>query len=191
MLNKILVAVDFSETSQAVFNSALSLAKTTGAELMIMHVLGENEPGFPVIPSYTYYPVLDDYDYNLYRKRYEDYQQKGIKFLQQRDREAKAAGIHSEFIQLTGNPGRSICELANTWSADLILVGSRGLKGIKEMFLGSVSNYVTHHAPCSVLIVRTDADSVSYTVDPLYEEETETDSKQALKDTASRLKQRL
>ncbi|MEL7079680.1 MAG: universal stress protein, partial [Cyanobacteria bacterium J06582_2] len=68
MINKILVAVDYSETSESVFNSAVSLAKTTGACLMIMHVMGEDEPGFPVIPSYTYYPVLDDYDYNLYRK---------------------------------------------------------------------------------------------------------------------------
>ena len=159
MINKILVAVDYSETSQFVFDSAVSLAKTTGASLMIMHVLGEDEPGFPVIPSYTYYPVLDDYDYNLYRKRYEDYKQEGIKFLQQKNQEAKAAGIHSEFIQLTGNPGRAICKLSSTWSADLILVGSRGLRGIKEMFLGSVSNYVTHHAPCSVLIVRHPTDT--------------------------------
>ena len=155
MLNKILVALDYSKTSESVFNSALSLAKTTGAELMTMHILGEDEPSYPITPSYTYYPVLDDYDYDLYRKRYEDYKQRGIKFLQQRNREAKAVGIKSEFIQLTGNPGREICKLANTWSADLILVGSRGLKGLKEMFLGSVSNYVTHHAPCSVLIVRT------------------------------------
>lgn len=161
MINKILVAVDYSETSESVFNSAVSLAKTTGASLMILHVLGEDEPGFPVIPSYTYYPVLDDYDYNLYRKRYEDYRQEGIKFLQQRNKEARAAGVESEFVQLTGNPGRTVCELSNNWSADLILVGSRGLKGIKEMFLGSVSNYVTHHAPCSVLIVRTPIETKS------------------------------
>ena len=154
MINKILVAVDYSEASKTIFDSALSLAKTTGASLMIMHVLGEDEPGFPVVPSYTYYPILDDYDYNLYQKRYEDYKQKGLKFLQQRDSEAKTAGINSEFVQLTGNPGRAICELACTWSADLILIGSRGLKGLKEMFLGSVSNYVTHHAPCSVLLIR-------------------------------------
>ncbi|MGL5078438.1 MAG: universal stress protein, partial [Waterburya sp.] len=37
----------------------------------------------------------------------------------------------------------------------------RGLKGLKEMFLGSVSNYVTHHAPCSVLILRSAVDSES------------------------------
>ncbi|MCC0177775.1 universal stress protein [Waterburya agarophytonicola K14] len=172
MLNKILVALDYSETSQTVFNSALSLAKTTGAELMIMHILGEDEPNYPVIPSYTYYPVLDDYDYNLYQKRYQDYKQEGIKFLQQKNKEAQAASIKSEFVQLTGNPGREICKLANTWSADIILVGSRGLKGLKEMFLGSVSNYVTHHAPCSVLIIRTSIENES---EPTSSEEAETD----------------
>lgn len=159
MLNKILVALDYSDISESVFKSALFLAKTTGAELMIMHILGEDEHGYPVIPSYTYYPVESDYDYNLYRQRYEDYKQEGIKFLQQKDREAKAAGVKSEFMQLPGNPGREICKLANTWSADLIVVGSRGLKGLKEMLLGSVSNYVTHHAPCSVSIVRTCLDT--------------------------------
>ena len=158
MINKILVAVDYYQTSESVFNAALSLAKTTGADLMIVHVIGEEEPGFPVIPSYTYYPVLEDRDYNLYRQRYEEYKQQGIKFLQQKDEEAKAAGVRSQFVQLIGNAGRSICDVASTWSADLILVGSRGLKGFKEMFLGSVSNYVTHHAPCSVLIIRTPID---------------------------------
>ena len=159
MINKILVALDYSDISQSVFDSALSLAKTTGASLMMLHILAEDEPGFPVIPSYTYYPVLDDYDYDLYRKRYEDYKQKGIKFLQAKAKQAREAGIDTEYTQLTGNAGREICELAYTESADLIMVGSRGLQGFKEMFLGSVSNYVTHHAPCSVLIVRSPIDA--------------------------------
>ncbi|MEM8720498.1 MAG: universal stress protein [Cyanobacteria bacterium P01_G01_bin.39] len=163
MINKILVALDYSSTSESVFNSAVSLAKTTDASLMLVHVLADNEPGFPVVPTYTYYPVLDDYDYNLYQKRYEDYQQKGIKFLQQQNKEAITAGVTTEFTQLAGNPGSMICELANTWSADLILIGSRGLTGLKEMFLGSVSNYVTHHAPCSVLIIRTPIDKETET----------------------------
>lgn len=154
MIDKILIALDYSDNKETVFDTAVSLAKTTGANLMLLHVLAEDEPGFPVIPSYTYYPVLDDYDYKLYQKKLEDYKQRGIDFLQKKAQAAKMAGINTEITQSAGNPGRSICELANTWSADLILVGSRGLKGIKEMFLGSVSNYVTHHAPCSVLIVR-------------------------------------
>ncbi|MGK7934253.1 MAG: universal stress protein, partial [Xenococcaceae cyanobacterium] len=75
-------------------------------------------------------------------------------------REAKSVGVNTEFTQRWGNPGRNICEQAQTWSADLILVGSRSLTGLKEMFLGSISNYVTHHAPCSVLIVRSDSEEV-------------------------------
>ena len=73
-------------------------------------------------------------------------------------REATAARVSTEYTQLAGNPGRIICELASSWSADLIIVGSRELKGLKEIFLGSVSNYVTHHAPCSVLIARAPID---------------------------------
>ena len=71
--------------------------------------------------------------------------------------EATKAEVKTEFKQTFGYPGRNICELAQTWSAELIVVGSRGLTGLKEMFLGSISNYVTHHAPCSVLIVRENA----------------------------------
>ncbi|MGF1589320.1 MAG: universal stress protein [Pleurocapsa sp.] len=159
MFNKIIVAIDYSPNNILVFDTALSLAKNTGATLMIMYVLAEEEPGYPMIPSYTYYPILDNYDYNLYKKQLQDYKQRGINFLQEKAKAAKSAGVKTEFSQLTGNPGWSICELANNWAADLIVVGSRGLKGLKEMFLGSVSNYVTHHAPCSILIVRSGIDS--------------------------------
>lgn len=165
MMNKILVALDNAQDNKLVFDTAISLARSTGATLMLLHVLAEDEPSYPIISSYDYYPVLDNYDYELYKEKFADYKQQGIDFLQAKVKEAKTAGINTEFIQLTGNSGRSICELASTWSADLILVGSRGLKGLKEMFLGSVSNYVTHHAPCSVLIVRTQTDSKSYSAD--------------------------
>jgi nucleotide-binding universal stress UspA family protein len=177
---KILVAADYSTANQAVFDQAVSLAKTTGASLMIMHILAEDELNFPVIHGFIDYPVLDDYDYELCKKMFEDDRQRGINFLQERAKEAQVNGVNTEFIQLTGNPGRVICEFASTWSADLILVGSRGLKGLKEMFLGSVSNYITHHAPCSVLIVRNDTNSVAYSADPLHQQAQEEESKQAM-----------
>ncbi len=161
MINRILVAVDRSARNKIVFDSALSLAKTTGATLMLLHVLSEDEAGYPMIPTYTYYPILDNRDYDIYQERLTEYKQWGINFLQNLTEKATAAGVDTEYTQLTGNPGRTICELAKNWEADLILVSSRGLKGLKEMFLGSVSNYVTHHAPCSVLIVRTAIDNQS------------------------------
>ncbi|MGF1541773.1 MAG: universal stress protein [Pleurocapsa sp.] len=155
MINKILVAVDRSERNKSVFESAVSLAKTSNATLMLLHVLSEEEAGYPLLPTYAYYPMLDDRDYEIYQEKLIEYKQWGINFLENLTEKATAVGVKTEFTQLTGNPGRTICELADTWEADLIVVGSRGLKGLKEMFLGSVSNYITHHAPCSVLIVRT------------------------------------
>ncbi|MGK7934578.1 MAG: universal stress protein [Xenococcaceae cyanobacterium] len=161
MINRILVAVDYSERNESVFDSALSLAKTTGASLMLLHVLSEDEAGYPVLPTYAYYPVIDDRNYDAYQEKLAEYKQRGIDFLQNLTQKATEKEVETEYTQLVGNPGRTICELASTWEADLILVGSRGLKGFKEMFLGSVSNYVTHHAPCSVLILRTAIDNQS------------------------------
>ncbi|MCC0177777.1 universal stress protein [Waterburya agarophytonicola K14] len=159
MINKILIAVDRTQNNKFVFDTAVSLAQTTGADLMLLHILSKKEPEHPIAPTYTYYPIVEEMNYETYQQEYAKYEQHGIEFLKNLTEEATAAGVSTEFSQLVGNRGRMICELANNWSADLVLVGSRGLKGLKEMFLGSVSNYVTHHAPCSVLIVRQPVDS--------------------------------
>ncbi|MCC0179732.1 universal stress protein [Waterburya agarophytonicola K14] len=167
MINKIFIAVDRSRHNRFVFDTAVSLAQTTRADLMLLHILSRKEPEHPTVPTYTHYPIVEEINYERYQQEYAKYEQHGIEFLENITKEAMsstssaiAAGVSTEFTQLAGNRGRMICELANNWSADLILVGSRGLKGLKEifLFLGSVSNYVTHHAPCSVLIVRQPVD---------------------------------
>lgn len=53
-----------------------------------------------------------------------------------------------------GSPQRVIVEMAQEWQADLIIVGSHGYGFWNRTMLGSVSNSVLHHAPCSVLVVR-------------------------------------
>ena len=53
-----------------------------------------------------------------------------------------------------GDPGRWVRDLAQSWEADLVVLGRRGLTGVAEMFLGSVSNYIVHHVNCSVLVVQ-------------------------------------
>ncbi len=55
---------------------------------------------------------------------------------------------------VSGSPARTIVEEAESWNADLIVTGSHGYGFWKRALLGSVSNSVAHHAPCSVLIVR-------------------------------------
>lgn len=181
MIDKILVAVDHSEKNQFVFDSAVSLAKATGATLMLLHILPEDEAGNPVLPIYTipFSRIFEERgDREQYQQELAQYQQWGLDFLHTLTQKAVKAGVKAEYSQLSGNPGWMICELADRWSADLILVGSRGLKGLKEMFLGSVSNYVTHHAPCSVLIVRTAIDNDSEPVSS--ETKNKADSQQQL-----------
>ncbi len=159
MINKILVAVDRFSDNQTAYDSAIDIAKSTGASIMLLHVIKESESSYPILPTYAYYPIMDNRDYQVYQEKLKQYKQLGIDFLMNLTQKATDAGVNTEYTQLMGNPGRRICELASTWGADLILVGSRGLNGLQEMFLGSVSNYVTHHSPCSVLIARTHSGS--------------------------------
>lgn len=60
---------------------------------------------------------------------------------------------------LEGSPKDALIDEAGRWGADLIVVGSHGYGPIRRFFLGSVSLFVAHHAPCSVLIVRCSPES--------------------------------
>ena len=66
----------------------------------------------------------------------------------------QAAGVPYAFRLETGHPAEVIVRLAETDGFDLVVLGSRGLGGVKEFLLGSVSNRVSHHARCPVLIVH-------------------------------------
>jgi nucleotide-binding universal stress UspA family protein len=63
-------------------------------------------------------------------------------------------GVKGEYRQIYGHAAKTICKVAREENIDLIVIGRRGRSGLGELFLGSVSNYVLHHAPCSVLIVQ-------------------------------------
>ncbi|MEO0532561.1 MAG: universal stress protein [Cyanobacteria bacterium P01_A01_bin.123] len=158
MFKKILVAIDGSETrSQAIFQQALTLAKMTDSQLMLLHVLcseDHNNPGLPMRTYSVYYPPVDDVAWQTYQKRWDDYERSWVEKLKNMSDSAIAAGVPTEFTEAGGEPGKQICNLAKSWAADLIIVGSRGRKGIAEWLLGSISNYVMHHAPCSVLVVH-------------------------------------
>jgi nucleotide-binding universal stress UspA family protein len=157
MFEKILVAMDYSDMGEPVFESALTLAKANSARLMLLHALSAEEEGSPEMfanPSLSYYPILNDTALSVYRERWEAFERRGLDLLRTRADEAIAQGLKVEWTQNPGSPGRVICDLARTWEADLIIMGRRGLSGLKEILVGSVSNYVLHHAPCSVLTVH-------------------------------------
>jgi nucleotide-binding universal stress UspA family protein len=68
--------------------------------------------------------------------------------------DAKAHDVDVQVHAEIGSAAEVLCQVAEAVSADLIVVGSRGMKGGRR-FLGSVPNSVSHHSPCSVLIVDT------------------------------------
>jgi nucleotide-binding universal stress UspA family protein len=159
MFHKILVAMDRSAIGQQVFDEALSLAKATGASLLLLHVLSAEEEGSPdtAMPSPSILSYSQDvYDELVtnYQKRWKAFEEEGLELLRARTSQATTAGVSAEFTQLQGSPSREICNLATTWQADLIVMGRRGRSGLSELFLGSVSNDIFHHAPCSVLTVQ-------------------------------------
>lgn len=149
---KILVAMDRSPGSEVVFEQALELAKKDGATLMLFHCLPfESEAA----GAYT-----DIYGQNLvnYSQAIQERLEKEVEdvgqWLASHTQKANEQGVPTESEWRLGEAGSWTCELADTWNADLVVVGRRGRGGLAELFLGSVSNHIVHHASCSVLIVQ-------------------------------------
>lgn len=67
----------------------------------------------------------------------------------------RAVGVDVETHAREGDPADAILDVAEEEKADLIIVGNKGMTGAKRFLLGSVPNKVSHHAPCSVMIIRT------------------------------------
>ena len=68
---------------------------------------------------------------------------------------AANAGVEVQIFARQGDPADAILDVAEETKADLIIVGNKGMTGARRFLLGSVPNKVSHHAPCSVLIIRT------------------------------------
>ncbi len=155
MFSKILAPIQTIVTDQVVFDHALALAQQNQAGLMLLHVISPDKRDAPVIPNPTLYryPVITDELMKDYRQRWEDVENQGLEMLKTLAEKAKAAGVEAEFSQNMGNTGRVICHMADTWEADLIVIRQPDRSKLDELFLGSISNYVLHHASCPVLAI--------------------------------------
>lgn len=148
---RILAAIDRSPLGEKVFEQALAIAKQDKAALLLFNVVSIEPELSPYVPLYQddllgFSSLMQE---NLKRETEE------IRlWLQAITQKAIAEGITPEWDLKVGEPGRWIRDIAKSWNADLIVIGRRGLKGITEMFLGSVSNYIVHHVHSSVLIVQ-------------------------------------
>jgi nucleotide-binding universal stress UspA family protein len=171
-LNNILVAVDRSAASKRAFWGAVELTKALKAKLTLVHALDVFDPAspdHPVVPVDSYSLSLDKLMQENYERQWAEFVQQSEDFLKQKQAEAKAEGVTAYYLQPYGRPGPAICKVAETIHADLIVVGSRGRSGFRELILGSVSNYIMHHAPCSVTVIH--PDSYADPADPMAQEQ--------------------
>lgn len=158
MLQKILLAIGDSPDSAQILESGLTLAEKLGAEILILHVLdplvphGLSAVGSPLVGGVL--PMIDDRVIEQYVAAWNKHERKGIDRLKTYAAQAKSRGIKAETLQNYGDSGPLICEAAKNWSADAILMGRNQKSLLNEILLGSTSNYVVHHAHCSVMIIQ-------------------------------------
>jgi len=143
--SRILVAYDSSEWSRKALETAVRIAgQDSGIALHVLHVL---EPiHFSSFSSSAYGYDIDKL-WGLQRENAEKMMDEVKENLQTLP---NSVTFHIE----EGKPGECIIQKAQEQQCDLIVMGSRGLTGIKELFLGSVSHYVVQRSACPVLIVK-------------------------------------
>ncbi len=149
MIKKILVVIDGSEQSDKALDFALDLARNYSAEIVLINVLS------PSLLSYVYNSrmFVPNVDYSKYLKQIRTPHEKLLsKALDKAKNFQETLKVSKELVE--GRPAEKIVETAKKGMFDLIVVGSRGLSGFKEIFLGSVSVRVADKAHCPVLIVK-------------------------------------
>ena len=154
--HKVFVALDQSNQAATVFAEALKIAADNQATLMLFCCIQEDTSAYSMSLSEQFgiSPHLFDQAYQMRNAQIESQVKLTLNLLKSYEEKATEAGVNVEFDYKLGDPGSWICRMADHWQADVIVMGRRGRRGLTEIVLGSVSNYVLHHAPCSVFVVQ-------------------------------------
>jgi len=146
MFGSIVVGTDGSETAGEAVRQATDLAKSVGAKV---HLVSAYEPVSRTRLREEQQDVPRDLEWMVNAK--EDVNAT----LKEASETLSEQGVAVETFAREGDPADAILDVAEEQGADLIVVGNKGMTGAKRFLLGSVPNKVSHHAPCSVMIIRT------------------------------------
>ena len=139
VFEKILVPLDGSEHSARALELAVQIAKKVGGKITLIHV----------------YSVATSAITPMQVSRYvQEMRKNGAAVLADGEKKAMAEGVQVEKLLLDGHAVEEILKTAREGSFNLVIVGARGMSRVKELLLGSVSEGVTRHAPCPVLVAR-------------------------------------
>ena len=146
MFGSIVVGTDGSDTAKEAVRQATELAKSVGASLFLVSAY---EPVSSQRLREERTEVPDDLQWMVNPREDVD------ATLREAADEVKEQEVEVETYSREGDPADAILDVAEEQKADLIVVGNKGMTGAKRFLLGSVPNKVSHHAPCSVMIIRT------------------------------------
>jgi len=146
MYQRILVPIDGSPTSNKGLDEAIKLARLTGAELRLVHVVDQ----LTFVTGYEPYGLYAGDMIQWMREA-------GEKILAEAQAKVQAQGIKVDgklFDNLASRLSDAVVGQAKTWGADLIVIGTHGRSGIKRLVLGSGAEQILRMAPVPVLLVR-------------------------------------
>jgi nucleotide-binding universal stress UspA family protein len=146
MFKSIVVGTDGSDTAFQAVRQAVDLAQSVGAKLELVSAY-EPVPRQRLDEERRQAP--EDLQWAINPREDVDATLEAAATL------ARGAGVEVDVYPRQGDPADAILDVAEERDADLIIVGNKGMTGAKRFLLGSVPNKVSHHAPCSVLIIRT------------------------------------
>ena len=146
MFGSMVVGTDGSETAREAVRQASDLATRLSAKI---HLVSAYEPVPEGRLREERQEVPDDLQWMVNPR--EDVSTT----LEEAAEEIRGLGVEVETHAREGDPADAILDVAEEQGADLIVVGNKGMTGAKRFLLGSVPNKVSHHAPCSVMIIRT------------------------------------
>jgi nucleotide-binding universal stress UspA family protein len=145
MFSSIVVGTDGSDTASEAVRQAIALARAVGARIELVSAYE------PVTDARLRETIEVPQDLHWMLNPREDVEAT----LEQAAADVRAAGVEVEVYARQGDPADAILDVAEERGSDLIVVGNKGMTGAKRFLLGSVPNKISHHAPCSVLIIRT------------------------------------
>jgi universal stress protein A len=145
VIKRILVPIDFSDSSLRALSAAQDFARAFGAEVLVLHVV---EPIYYATPA-DMYVTSPNLSLMLDEQRHLAQQQ-----LARIAAGLKGKGQRHRTILKTGTPAQLITDTAEETKADLIVMSTHGRSGLAHILLGSVTERVVRHASCPVLTIR-------------------------------------
>jgi nucleotide-binding universal stress UspA family protein len=146
VIGSIVAGTDGSDTAAEAVRQATELARTLGAKV---YLVSAYEPVPDSRLRAERFQIPEDLQWMINPR--EDVE----RTLEEGADAMRAAGVEVETLAREGDPADAILDVAEEKGADLIVIGNKGMTGAKRFLLGSVPNKVSHHAPCSVMIIRT------------------------------------